>query len=271
MKLLNLVAGLTGTASAAAVLDPTPAKIPSRYESAVQGRRILALSKLADLATVFPDPGDSDADTAENRPEGLGGVPVSLMDYVADCEDQGNPTLLAIKIATSFKNVEAGSNMTISVRWIPPYPPAKRIGLLSRISSLLSFSGEQREGSEELALGPDPIPYSAANLPRFSLFGYLEPIEPDAVTSLKLAKCFTDKHHEAKWWLPGNAIHESSWARLVVTNVYWVGGFGNRAYIGWIPAEEWSSVTEQEWQQIRLPGERKGWSEWAVESTVVEL
>lgn len=259
MQLLSLlVAGLASTASAAAVVDPTPetARIPSRYESAVQGRRILALSKLGDLATVFPSSGKKSEHAAENRPDGLAGVPVSLMDYFADCESEGNPTLLAISIATSFKNVEAGSNISLSLRWVPRFPPAKRMSLTERVSSW--WSGEVEE--------IDPIPYSAANLPRFSLFGYLEPIQPDAVGALHLARCFTDKHQDAKWWLPGNAIHESSWARLVVTDVYWVGGFGNRAYIGWIPAEEWASVTEEEWQAVRLPGERKGWSEWSVES-----
>jgi len=263
---------------------PALASIPSSYESAVMARRILALSKLGTLSTVFPHRGslvrDENEDTAEytgeyegdavameHRPAGLGGVPIGLMDYVADCEDEGNPTILAIKIATSFKNVEAGSNITLSMRWVPPYPPSKRIGLLSRMASYIPFlSGGDSPASD--AIGPpDTVPYSAANLPRFSLVGYLEPIKPDPIKSVSLAACFTSKHRDAKWWLPGNMIHESEWARLVVTGVYWIGGFGDRAYIGWIPIEEWRNVTKQEWQSIKLPGEKAGWSEWSVDSS----
>ena len=292
MRLASLITGLSGAAVAVAEVpsslflnnhdspDVVSHKIPTSYESAVMGRRILALSKLADLSTVFPgshpnsnseSSSDSDSDehaAAHAKPSGLSGVPIGLMDYVADCEgDEGNPTLLAIKIATSFRNVEAGSNLTLSLRWIPPYPPSKRISFFSRLSAYIPFLsgvGDSPYSNSASDSTPDPVPYSAANLPRFSLFGYLEPIHPSAVESVKLAGCFTSKHQDAKWWLPGNPIHQSSWARLVVTNVYWIGGFGDRAYIGWIPVEEWKNVTKEEWQGITLPGEKSGWSEWSV-------
>ena len=81
-----------------------------------------------------------------------------------------------------------------------------------------------------------------------------------------MGKCFVETHQDAKWWLPGNRIHEAEFVRLVVREVYWIGGFGDRAYIGWIPAEVYANVTEEEWKSVRLPGERKGWKEWAVES-----
>jgi hypothetical protein len=160
------------------------------------------------------------------------------MDYVADCESDGNPTILAIKIATAFKNVAAGSNISLAMQWTPPYKPSKRISANPTTS------------------------YSAANLPRFSLIGYLEKIEANIVDKLKLAQCFSDIHPDAKYWLPGNPIHTSEWVRLVVTHIYWVGGFGDRAYIGWIPVEEWKNVTRAEWEQVRLPGEKPGWKEW---------
>lgn len=174
-------------------------------------------------------------------------MPIGLMDYIADCEDSGNPTILAINIATSFKNVAAGSNISLSLHWTPPYPPK------SRIESWFSNSKEK-----------DLVPYSAANLPRFSLLGYLEKISQEEVKTLELGKCFTKVHKDAKYWLPGNPIHTSEWTRLVVQDVYWIGGFGDRAYIGWIPVEEWKNVTREEWEDVRLPGEKKGWKEWAV-------
>ncbi len=158
------------------------------------------------------------------------------MDYYADCEpNSGNPTILAISIATSFKNVAAGSNITLSLRW---HPPSDRY-------------------------------YSAANVPRFSLMGYLETISQDEVDKLDVASCFTRYHRDARAWLPGNPIHESHFVRLVVEEVYWIGGFGDRAYIGWIPVEEWINVTRDEVDSIRLPGERKqktiyfdAWKSW---------
>ncbi|PHH66361.1 hypothetical protein CDD81_7416 [Ophiocordyceps australis] len=228
------------------------AKIPTSYESAVMGRRILALSKLATFTTVFPSSQGFAAE--ENRPQGLDGVPIGLVDYVADCEDTGNPTILAITIGTSFKNVRDGSNLTLSLRWTPPYPPAKRISLLSRIARLWSKRGPL----------PDPVPYSAANLARFSLFGHLEPLNATSSSAADVTVCYTGKHPDAKYWLPGNKIHNSEWMRFVVTHVYWIGGFGNRAYIGWIPVDEWKSVTRKEWEAIELPGEKEGWNEWTL-------
>jgi hypothetical protein len=274
MKLTQVLASLSGAVAAVEVF-PWPlsnqvdtAKIPTSYESAVMGRRILALSKLGTLSTVFPatDSNDAGPGTWEHRPDGLDGVPIGLVDYVADCEGEGNPTILAIDIATSFKNVRDGSNITMSMRWAPPYPPARRMSLISRLSAHVPFLGTKSpyNSGVEPDHAPDPFPYSVANLPRFALVGYLEPIDPDAVASVRLAACFTSKHPDAKWWLPGNVIHKSEWVRLVVTHVYWIGGFGDRAYIGWIPLDEWQNVTKDEWSDIRLPGEKKGWNEWSV-------
>ncbi|KAF9776198.1 hypothetical protein IL306_005646 [Fusarium sp. DS 682] len=274
MKFLHAITGFAATAQAFipasnifGVNDNAdtnaPHKIPTVHESVVMARRILALTKLATLSTVFPS-GHSNIGL-ETDSDGLEGVPIGMMDYVADCEDEGNPTILEIKIATTFRNVRAGSNLTLSMNWVPPYPPAKRISLLSRLSAYIPFSsGYDYNSRPEKSLSvPDTVPYSAANLPRFALFGYLEPIETTPVSALKLAACFTRKHQDAKYWLPGNVIHESAWARLVVTKIYWVGGFGDRARIGWLPVDEWKSVTRDEWESIKLPGEERGWSEWS--------
>jgi hypothetical protein len=197
-------------------------KIPSIHESAIQARRILRLEAIGTLSTVFPH---TNTHTTEQRPSTVAGAPIGLMDYFGDCEPStGNPTILAITIATSFKNVDAGSNITLSMRWHPQ----------------------------------DTTWRSPASLPRFSLVGRLEDIDTDAVEKLGVSSCYVKKHPDAAWWLPGNAIHESKWVRLVVEEVYWIGGFGDRAYIGWIPKEEWYGVTEEEIEDVRLPGEKKG-------------
>lgn len=202
-------------------------KIPTVHESAVQARRILHLESIGTLSTIFPS-----QHSAENRPSDVSGAPIGLMDYFADCESEtGNPTILAIAIATSFKNVAAGSNITLSLRW---HPPSNRR-------------------------------YSAAAIPRFSLVGYLEDISLKDVVSQNVPGCFVSHHPDATAWLPGNPIHESRFVRLVVQDIYWIGGFGDRAYIGWIPLEEWQSVTKKEIEDIRLPGEQAqgwGWASW---------
>lgn len=251
-------------------------RIPTSRESAILGRRVLALTPLATLSTVFPTTTDNE-NILERRPPGLGGVPIGLMDYIADCDPdpqlRGNPTILAIGIATSFKNVAAGSNMSISVNWAPPYPPKKRIesassgGMYDRLRDW--WHGADAQKKHKHKHNPDPVPYSAANLPRFSLLGYLEPIPPpdssDSEETLDaLQTCFLSAHPDARYWLPGNRIHASEWVRLVVTQVYWIGGFGDRAYIGWIPVEEWANVTRDEWEAVRLPGEKPGWEEWSL-------
>ena len=198
-------------------------RIPSIHESAVQARRILHLETIGTLSTVFPS--DGSISPTENRPPGLAGSPIGLMDYFGDCEpDTGNPTILAIGIATSFKNVAAGSNITLSLRWHPP---------------------NMRK-------------YSAANMPRFSLVGHLEEMEEAVVKNKGVTNCFVDYHPDAAAWLPGNSIHESRWTRLIVEEIYWIGGFGDRAYIGWISSEEWRNVTKKEIQSVELPGERNG-------------
>ncbi|KAL9602029.1 MAG: hypothetical protein Q9219_002138 [cf. Caloplaca sp. 3 TL-2023] len=207
--------------------DPHIQDIPSVHESAIQARRILNVSSIATLSTVFPD--HQNPGPFETGPDGLGGAPIGLIDYYAPCGPAPyQPTILAITIATSFKNARAGSNLTLSLRYHPPvdHPP-----------------------------GDDIYTYSPANLPRFGLIGHIEPIPLAQVQRYSIDRCFFERHPEAVAWRPGNAIHESWWARLVVEQVYWIGGFGDRAYIGWIPIEEWRGVTQEEVNNARLVGE----------------
>ncbi|KAG9248632.1 pyridoxamine 5'-phosphate oxidase-domain-containing protein [Calycina marina] len=217
--------------------------IPTSRESAVFARRILHLTPIGTLSTTFPSSTKEGLSISEDRPADVGGLSIGLPDYIADCESSGNPTILSLSIATTFKNVAAGSNISLSLSWVPPYSVPARTGF-------------QRQADD----------YYPASLPRFALVGYLEKIPENEVKSLALTQCFTKAHKDAKYWLPGNHIHFSEWVRLVVKEVYWIGGFGDRAYIGWIPIEEWQSVTREEWEKVKLPRESKSWKEWAVDS-----
>ncbi|KAM7221004.1 Pyridoxamine 5'-phosphate oxidase domain containing protein [Rhypophila decipiens] len=277
MKPITLTALLGATYYCSAATIPAtlerdellPKRIPTSYESAVMGRRILALTPLGTIATTFPKDSND-----KRRPPDVGGMPHSLMEYISDCEndDKGNPTLLAITISTTFRNIAAGSNVSLAVQWTPPHPPAKRIQRSSSswclTNQLRSFFGLSSSSSSSDSEEYDPAPYSAANLPRFSLLGHIERIALDddqAATAAAISTCYTKTHPDARYWLPGNRIHTSYFVRLVVDRIYWVGGFGDRAFIGWIPVEEWNKVSRQEWESIRLPGEKKGWKEWSLD------
>jgi hypothetical protein len=203
-------------------------RIPTIRESAVMARRMLRLEKYGTLSTIFPE--TNSPMTLENRPGSVGGSPLGLMEYFADCEPRtGNPTILAITITSSYKNVIAGSNITLSLRWHPSYNHF----------------------------------YSPAKLPRYALIGTLETISDQEVKAQNINACYAGYHRDV-FWYPGNDIHEAIWVRFVVKEVYWFGGFGDRAYIGWIPKETWANVTEEEIQACRLPGESQKslWNRW---------
>jgi hypothetical protein len=141
-----------------------------------------------------------------------------------------DPTILSLKVSTSTKNAILTHNVSLSLSWWDEY---------------IHLTGTR--------------PWALANLPRLSLTGYLE-IIPDAdVTSQGIETCFVKKHKDSVMWLPGRkwAAHEGMWTRLVVRNAYWIGGFGDRNYIGWLDVKDWRSVTEEEWEEARLPGEKE--------------
>ncbi|KAL9098397.1 MAG: hypothetical protein Q9163_005935 [Psora crenata] len=222
-------------------------EIPTIHESAVLARRILNLSSIGTLSTVFPASSDASGlvqqggnlkdhlpnqgyteDVSAAQPQKFAGSPIGLMEYYATCDPHPfNPTILAVSIATYIRNARSGSDVSLSLRWHPPSsaPPSS-----------------------------DPYLYSPANMPRFSLQGYIEAIPEDEVKRYGIQECFLDRHGEVIW-TPGSDIHESWWGRIIVEGIYWFGGFGDRARIGWIPVEEWANVTNEEIEKARLVGE----------------
>jgi hypothetical protein len=223
---------------------------PSWSTSHLLARRLLALSTTGVLSTVFQTEG--------RQAEDLRGVPVGLPDYIADCvndEDSplfsilgpGNPLILGLNIGTTFRNVKAGSNISLAVDWWHTRRQPS------------NADGVRQEDEDE-----GPI-FSLAGLPRLSLIGTLEPI-PQAVpeeTRKLLEKCFLLAHPDAAYWLPGDpkSPHSGFWARLVVHDALWIGGFGDRARIGWLDMDAWRDVTkhgrdgERGWDDVKLPGE----------------
>ncbi|KAI9893214.1 MAG: hypothetical protein M1814_000341 [Vezdaea aestivalis] len=201
---------------------PLPAyKIPTPFESALLARRLLHLVPNGILSSTFP------STSSPYVPSSVASLPVGMPDYISDCSipnssslsTDNDPSLLAISIATTFRNAEAGSNVSLALSWDPPHGQWK------------------------------------AALPRVSLIGYLESINGSAAEMDALGECFAERHPDSRAWFPGNPIHQSKWVRLRVRELYWVGGFGDRAYIGWIDGEVWRGLKREDWEEVRLPGE----------------
>ncbi|KAI6878304.1 hypothetical protein KC363_g8526 [Hortaea werneckii] len=280
------LAALASTASARSLLlppilqqdpsyqhDPSPLKqdddelfhFPTVHESAAMGRRIMHLSSLSTLVTTFPvnttttmSPSSSDSSDFtsqelsawQSRPADLAGSPIGLMEYYSDCEpDTGNPTLLAIDIATPYRNFAQGSNISMEIRWWP------RQSTHYASSSIPADDGEEDVPVKNREDDDIPTPHTPAALPRFSLHGYLEPIPAADLATHLVPACFMRSHPDSALWQPGNDIHSSQYVRFVVEHVYWFGGFGDRARIQWLPVEEWRGVTREEVEECRLPGE----------------
>lgn len=229
-------------------IDATAA--PSWFTSTLMARRLLALSTTGVVSTIFPDPTPEKSRT----PASLAGQSVSLREYIADCDEQlpsdaghggnGDPTFLGLHVSTTFRNIAAGSNLSVSIDWWDHLNDTKPV-----------FPG---------------FPLSEAGLPRVTLFGYIEefstPVPEE--TQEALESCYLQAHPDARVWLPGRpgSPHSSFWARMVVTEVYWIGGFGGLQQIGWMNVTEWSGIRRKGslagvgdgrgWEDVRLPGEK---------------
>lgn len=228
---------------------------PSWFTSTLMARRLLALSSIGVASSVYQRP------SPRRAPAGLEGVSVSLPEYIADCASttaasqigNGNPVLLGLYVSTTFRNAASGSNVSLSIDW-----------------------WDHIDRTEPLYPG---FPLSPAGLPRVSLLGYIErlsldsssssPAEAQAKDTRKaLEECFVAAHPDAQAWLPDktDSPHAGFWARLVVTQAYWIGGFGDTQQIGWINMTEWRGIGRESsapgigdgrgWEDVRLPGER---------------
>ncbi|KJX97782.1 hypothetical protein TI39_contig459g00028 [Zymoseptoria brevis] len=260
MRLHAIVAGLVAGASAKSVLHSQPQqilsnplvhnddfRIPTWRESTAMARKILHLTNLGDLVTTFPEEHQQDGvETLENRPLAVAGSPIGLTEYYADC-DPGSPVFLSLSVATPYRNYNAGSNISLSIRWWP-----------QRKMTYAMWSDDDDDFS---------TPHTPVALPRMSLHGHLEPVSQEKMEELSIQECFVRSHPDSVWWQPGNPIHSAKYVQLVVDHVYWLGGFGDRARIGWLPMDMWSNLTMAEIMEAKLPGEKKHkekgwWREW---------
>jgi hypothetical protein len=92
MKTVTLLSTLLATAAAHTIGEPSPQyifdnpdvhdeelRIPSVRESAAMARKIMHLTTIGNLVTVFPEQKHSELSIEENRPSDVGGSPIGLM------------------------------------------------------------------------------------------------------------------------------------------------------------------------------------------------
>lgn len=254
---LNRIAGSAGLPSIGKDNEAeSTLRRPSWFDSVLMARRLLAKSSVGIASTVYQHSDSSSSANAYHAPQpaGLQGVSISLPEYIADCSEidssdddnnNGNPILLGLYVSTTFQNIARGSNISLSIDW-----------------------WSHLKDTNPLYPG---FPLSEAGLPRISLLGYVERLDLSSSTKKKegLEECFFATHPDAKVWAPGNpdSPHSGFWARMVVTQVYWIGGFGDLQQIGWMNVTDWKGVGRYEsdesigdgsgrgWEDVRLPGE----------------
>ncbi|GAA5929789.1 hypothetical protein JCM10213_002785 [Rhodosporidiobolus nylandii] len=133
------------------------------------------------------------------------GLPFGLQESYAPYPDSnGDLALLAMPIAGIYRNA------------LPPNPP----NLTITINDMYGF------GDGNLAAGRR----------RVALYGSIERVE-GAEEIKKVEQAYLEAHPDARGWIPPNGPHSAFWARLRINKVYDFGGFGDVAFIGWIPLE----------------------------------
>jgi len=145
----------------------------------------------------------------------LANEPFALQEYYASCYENGSLTLLFMPIARHSKNILASEGRVASITVADEHPAASR----ARVS----------------LMGNVTVFYNVDDTP-----------EKDMVQS-----CYTQKHPDARHWLPDGNSHAAYWARFDPHSVYYVGGFGGIHYIGDIPLDLYQSSVPS---THRIPG-----------------
>ncbi|CAI5756077.1 unnamed protein product [Candida verbasci] len=189
--------------------------IPSEEEGASVARTLVSRESLVNVNTIK---------TIKNSDGKITYLPVSTMEYYADCDEDGDPYWLVIDVSGANQNILKGSTFSFSIR-----------------------DGDHPNYDEVAENYPGKLEGSPAGSPRVQLTGKLQKIwfpNPFDQKKFDLEKCFLQRHPDAAMWLPDNVLspHKSHWVKFLVDEIYLVGGFGDRAYIGEINQEIYHSA-----------------------------
>ncbi|EJD52579.1 hypothetical protein AURDEDRAFT_181152 [Auricularia subglabra TFB-10046 SS5] len=153
---------------------------------------------------------------ADDHPT-LGGQSLALMEYYsASCYQNGSLALVFLPISQNSRNILKSPTKaaTVTVSSTPAAAANARVALVGSVTVTQSL---------------------------------------DRTTSEALEKCYTQAHPDSAAWLPGkpDAPHRAYWARFDPHSVYYVGGFGDVHYIGYIPLDLYAaSVPEARAERV---------------------
>ncbi|TFY71559.1 hypothetical protein EVG20_g1445 [Dentipellis fragilis] len=165
------------------------------------------------LGAVFQQPIDSEggaSGSAMRETVKDAGKPYSMQEYYANCHSNGSLTLILLPISRHSQNILKSPThaASLSVWTNPPRASRARVSLMGNVT-MLDYSD----------------PAGAA-----------------------LRECYLAQHPDARWWVPGDdeGAHLAYWARFDPHTVYFVGGFGDSHYIGYVPKQLYQSAVPTE-------------------------
>ncbi|KAH8918071.1 hypothetical protein BT69DRAFT_1286038 [Atractiella rhizophila] len=149
------------------------------------------------------------------KDESLANLPIGLQEYFAST-DEGDFYLLAMPISNiySFALHSPGRNITLSIK---------------------DERGEREKGK-----------LWAAARARLVVYGHLEDLGVNTPKAKVAEAAYLAEHPDSKMWLPPGGPHRAFWVKLHVDRVYWFGGFGDVAQIGWLPLDLWKESVPKE-------------------------
>ncbi|KAG9089152.1 hypothetical protein FRC07_012397, partial [Ceratobasidium sp. 392] len=199
-------------------------------DAARLSRQLIRRESIATLATVYP---------ADFRDAGLANHPFALMEYYADCHNNGSLTYLFFPISQNSRNVASAPQKTASFTiragessgYAGDFAPdvLSEIGQMPMAKQNTGWWDRNWRRSLKFERGP-------AASARVALMGRVnvkygvtgEGESEDDKEARQMSSCFLARHPDAKWWVPGRkgAPHVAWWARFDPEAVYYVGGFG---------------------------------------------
>ncbi|TPX30079.1 hypothetical protein SmJEL517_g06265 [Synchytrium microbalum] len=139
----------------------------------------------------------------------LNGFPFGSLEYITpDCtSNNGDVIMYLADISVEGEDVQRdGERVSVTIRDLTYYRDTDGPGVMDRA--------------------------------RLSLLGTIAPIADDQVKDVE--SCFFKIHPDAAYW---KYAHVFRMWRLTPKEIYWVGGFGSRHYIGWISVDLYQTAT----------------------------
>lgn len=161
--------------------------------------------------------------TINQQGQFLGFATSQIEYYIDSADDDASLLLIRVDMSTAFRNVDKGSPASLTIR-----------------------TGDSPNAE---------TPVELASQKRIVLYGEFEATEPpqDEIDR------FLAVHPDAAEWQPGKSgFHKTEWVRFVISGIYYIGGFGDKHYIGQIPVD----MYREEKPDPKPEPQARGWLRW---------